>query len=73
MIAATAALGGKAVPAGGNLSRLQRSRVADGKGFSGGVGVDASFRNFRIWEALPNPEWAKNKESILATLPPAKK
>ncbi len=38
-----------------------------------GVGVDASFRNFRIWEALPNPEWAKNKESILATLPPAKK
>jgi hypothetical protein len=22
-----------------------------------GVGTDASFRNLRIWEALPNPDW----------------
>lgn len=38
-----------------------------------GVGVDASFRNLRIWEALPNPEWAKHKEGILAAMKPAGK
>lgn len=38
-----------------------------------GVGVDASFRRLRIWEALPNPEWAKHKEAILAAMKPAKK
>lgn len=34
-----------------------------------GVGTEASYRHFRVWEALPNPEWAKVK----ATLPTAKK
>lgn len=34
-----------------------------------GVGVEASFRHFRMWEALPNPEWPRNK----ATLFPVKK
>jgi len=38
-----------------------------------GVGVDASFRNLRIWEALPNPDWARNREAILAAMKPAKK
>lgn len=38
-----------------------------------GVGVDASFRNLRIWEGLPNPEWPKHKEAILAAMKPAKK
>jgi len=38
-----------------------------------GVGVDASFRNLRIWEGQPNPEWPKNKESILAAMKPVKK
>jgi hypothetical protein len=38
-----------------------------------GVGVDASFRNLRVWEGLPNPEWTRNKETILAASKPAKK
>jgi len=38
-----------------------------------GVGVDASFRNLRIWEGLPNPEWPKHREAILAAMKPAKK
>jgi hypothetical protein len=29
-------------------------------------GVEGSVRNFKVWEALPNPEWAKNKQAILA-------
>ena len=29
-----------------------------------GVGTEASFRNFRIWEALPNPDWPKNKQAL---------
>ena len=31
-----------------------------------GVGTQASFRNFRMWEAQPNPEWPKNKEGLPA-------
>lgn len=31
-----------------------------------GVGVDASFRKLRLWEALPNPEWERNKAALLA-------
>jgi hypothetical protein len=27
--------------------------------------LSASFRKFRIWEALPNPDWAKNKAAIV--------
>lgn len=38
-----------------------------------GVGVDASFRRLRIWEGLPNPEWARHKEAILAAMRPARK
>lgn len=38
-----------------------------------GVGVDASFRNLRIWEAMANPEWPKHKETIRAAMKPAKK
>lgn len=30
-----------------------------------GASTEASFRHLRIWEALPNPDWEKNK----ATLP----
>ena len=29
-----------------------------------GVGTEASFRHFRIWEALPNPDWAKHKAAL---------
>ncbi len=29
-----------------------------------GVGCEASFRHFRMWEAQPNPEWAKNKARL---------
>jgi hypothetical protein len=29
-----------------------------------GAGTEASFRNLRVWEALPNPEWPKNKEAL---------
>lgn len=38
-----------------------------------GAGTEASFRNFRVWEALPNPEWAKNKEALLSASKPAAK
>jgi hypothetical protein len=30
--------------------------------------TEASFRNFRIWEALPNPAWAKNKAALTAAV-----
>jgi hypothetical protein len=30
------------------------------------AGTQGSFRHFRIWEALPNPDWAKNKEALAA-------
>jgi hypothetical protein len=42
------------------------------------AGTQASFRKLRIWEALPNPDWAKNKEAVAAQAaapakaPPAK-
>lgn len=38
-----------------------------------GVGTEASFRNLNMWEALPNPEWAKNKEAMAAANTPAGK
>ncbi|HPA16527.1 MAG TPA: hypothetical protein PLU30_02180 [Verrucomicrobiae bacterium] len=28
--------------------------------------VEGSVRNLRVWEALPNPDWTKNKRTILA-------
>ncbi len=30
------------------------------------MGVEGSVRNFKVWEALPNPEWEKNKVKIQA-------
>jgi hypothetical protein len=30
-----------------------------------GVATEASFRKFRMWEALPNPEWGKNREALV--------
>lgn len=35
-----------------------------------GAGTEASFRKLRVWEALPNPAWEKNKASILARSKP---
>jgi hypothetical protein len=31
-----------------------------------GVGTEACFRNFRMWEALANPEWPGNREALIA-------
>lgn len=31
-----------------------------------GASTEASFRNLRVWEALPNAEWPKNKEALAA-------
>lgn len=31
-----------------------------------GAGTEASFRELRIWEALPNAEWETNKEKLQA-------
>jgi hypothetical protein len=31
-----------------------------------GVATEASFRHFRMWEALPNADWPKNKPAIAA-------
>lgn len=30
------------------------------------AGVDGSVRNFKVWQALPNPAWSKNKAAITA-------
>ncbi len=30
------------------------------------AGMDGSVRNFKVWEALPNPDWAKNKAALAA-------
>lgn len=35
-----------------------------------GAGTEASFRKMRIWEALPNAEWEKNKSALLAKSKP---
>ena len=34
--------------------------------------VEGSVRNLQVWEALPNPEWPKNKQAISAAKPEAK-
>jgi hypothetical protein len=34
-----------------------------------GAGTEASFRKLRVWEALPNPAWEKNKAALI---PPSK-
>ncbi len=37
------------------------------------AGTEASFRNFCVWEALPNADWPKNKAANAAKSPPAAK
>ncbi len=32
------------------------------------AGTEASFRHFRMWEALPNPAWPKNKAALIEAL-----
>jgi len=32
------------------------------------MGVEGSVRNFKAWEALPNPEWEKNKAKLPAAV-----
>lgn len=33
---------------------------------------EGSVRHLRVWEALPNADWAKNKAALAASLPPIK-
>jgi hypothetical protein len=35
-----------------------------------GAGTAASFRKLRIWEALPNADWEKNKAKLSAAVKP---
>jgi len=35
------------------------------------AGTEASFRHFRVWEALPNPDWPENKRKLSAAGKPA--
>lgn len=35
-----------------------------------GTGTQGCFKNFRVWEALPNAEWPKNKEALQAAANP---
>lgn len=35
-----------------------------------GVGVEASFRRFRVWEALPNADWPANKLKLTRAMKP---
>ncbi|QIF01535.1 hypothetical protein [Roseimicrobium sp. ORNL1] len=32
------------------------------------AGVESAARNFKVWEATPNADWAKNKATILASM-----
>jgi len=36
-----------------------------------GAGTEASFRKFRIWEALPNPDWPAHKAALARQAAPA--
>ena len=36
------------------------------------MGVEGSVRNFKAWEALPNADWEKNKETLPPLTAPAK-
>ncbi len=38
-----------------------------------GASTQASFRHFRIWEALPNPDWARDKQAIPSAALPTPK
>jgi hypothetical protein len=35
-----------------------------------GAGTEASFRKLRVWEALPNAEWGRNKAELSAAMKP---
>ena len=35
-----------------------------------GAGTQSSFRHFRVWEALPNPDWPMHRAAILAATQP---
>jgi hypothetical protein len=35
-----------------------------------GAGTEVSFRKLRIWQALPNAEWEKNKMKLHAAAKP---
>ena len=35
-----------------------------------GAGTEASFRRLRVWEALPNAEWEKNKAKLSSLVKP---
>lgn len=37
-----------------------------------GVGTEASFRNLRVWEALPNAEWETNRKALNSKPTPSK-
>jgi hypothetical protein len=37
------------------------------------AGVESSVRNFKVWEATANPDWTKNKATILASMKTAPK
>ena len=52
---AVGTLGGKTVKLKAPLIGAQKCSVMLG------VGTDASFRNLRIWEGLPNPEWSSKQ------------
>ncbi|GAA5140370.1 hypothetical protein GCM10023213_22880 [Prosthecobacter algae] len=36
------------------------------------MGVEGSVRHLKVWEAAPNPDWAKNKTKVQAAAVPAK-
>jgi hypothetical protein len=58
-----ATLDGKSVTLGNALLAADKHSVMLG------AGTQASFRNFRIWEALPNPDWPKNRQALKEQAP----
>ncbi len=55
----------------GKSTTLSNPLIATDKhSFMLGAGTEASFRNLRVWETLPNPEWPKHQTRLAA--PPAK-
>ena len=58
-------LDGRSVTASNALIGLEKHSVMIGAGTQG------SFRNFRVWEALPNADWPKNKQALQANAKPS--
>lgn len=63
---AVATVNGKSVTTRAPLFQIPKQSIMLG------VGTDASFRRFRIWQALPNPDWPTHREALQEKAPQKK-